>query len=66
MGLIGQLKTLTNLDKPDIEDYYSSNYISYHMCVNNKFNRLVDESFDYAHHVDANKFGEYCKSKFKR
>ena len=58
-------KTLTNLDKPDIEDYYSSNYISYHMCVNNKFNRLVDESFDYAHHVDANKFGEYCKSKFK-
>jgi flavin-dependent dehydrogenase len=58
-------KNLTNLDNPDIEDYYSSSYIAYHMCVNNKFNTLVDENFSYAHHVDATKFGEYCKSKFK-
>ena len=58
-------KYLTNLDKPNIEDYYSSSYISHHMCVNNKFDRLADESFSYAHHMDATKFGEYCKSKFK-
>tara|TARA_R110000744_G_scaffold113413_1_gene212483 strand:- start:1864 stop:3375 length:1512 start_codon:yes stop_codon:yes gene_type:complete len=58
-------KALTNLDKPDIEDYYSSSYVSYHMCVNNKFDRLSHESFAYAHHIDATKFGQYCKSKFK-
>jgi len=57
---------LTNLDKPKTEDYYSTNFIAYHMGVNNKFDTLDDsEQFDYAHHMDATKFGQYCKTKFK-
>ena len=56
---------LTNLNKPDNMNYYSSSYIAYHMSKHNKFDRLNDESFSYAHHMDANKFGEYCKTKFE-
>jgi tryptophan halogenase len=53
------------LTKLDIEDYYSSNYIAYHMSKNNKFSRLEDEGFKYAHHLDAIKFAQFCKSKFE-
>ena len=56
---------LTNLNKPDNMNYYSSSYIAYHMSKHNKFDKLNDESFSYAHHMDANKFGEYCKTKFE-
>ena len=52
------------VDTP-IEDYYSTNFITYHMSENNKFSKLEGEGFKYAHHLDASKFGEYCKSKFK-
>jgi len=53
---------LTNLD---VEDYYSSNFIAYHMSKSNKFSRLEDEGFKYAHHLDAVKFAHFCKSKFE-
>ena len=56
---------LTNLDKPDTDDYYGTNFIGYHMGENNKFDCLPDEGFSYAHHIDAIKFGQYCKTKFK-
>ena len=54
---------LTN--KSDIEDYYGSNYIAYHMSKNNKFDTLNEEGFSYAHHLDAVKFAQFCKFKFK-
>jgi len=63
-------KTLTNLNKPNLDDYSSSNFIAYHMCLENKFNTLDteefgNEQFAYAHHMDAHKFGEFCKKRFK-
>jgi tryptophan halogenase len=54
-----------HLEDTPIEDYYSTNFITYHMSENNKFSRLEGEGFKYAHHLDASKFGEFCQSKFK-
>jgi len=48
-----------------IEDYYSSNYIAYHMCKTNKFSRLEPENLAYGHHMDAAKFAEFCRLRFK-
>ena len=54
-----------SIDNSTIEDYYESYFIAYHMCKENKFDRLEDEGFSYAHHLDAVKFALFCKSKFK-
>ena len=56
---------LTKFDKPDTDDYFGTNFIGYHMSENNKFDSLTDEGFSYALHIDAIKFGQYCKTKFK-
>jgi tryptophan halogenase len=53
------------LTQTPTEDYYASNYIAYHMVKGNKFDRLDNDRFSYAHHMDATKFGEFCKTKFK-
>ena len=58
-------KELTNLDKPSTNDYFATNFIAYHMSLNNKFDCMQDEEFAYAHHIDAIKFGQYCKTQFK-
>jgi len=42
-------------------DYYNSHYIAAHMSDNNKFSKL--DNFNYAHHLDAIKFGQFCKEK---
>ena len=55
-------KAITNTP---IEDYFESHYIAYHMCKDNKFDRLDSKGFSYAHHLDAVKFAMFCKSKFK-
>tara|TARA_X000001036_G_scaffold362768_1_gene346433 strand:+ start:2220 stop:3749 length:1530 start_codon:yes stop_codon:yes gene_type:complete len=55
----------SHISEVGINDYYSSNYVAYHMSINNKFNKLEDEGFRYAHHLDAVKFAHFCKSKFK-
>ena len=49
----------------DATDYYKTNYVAWHMAENNKFSRLENQELSYAHHMDATKFGEYCKSRFK-
>tara|TARA_R110000803_G_C11960881_1_gene318687 strand:+ start:71 stop:1609 length:1539 start_codon:yes stop_codon:yes gene_type:complete len=48
-----------------IEDYWRSNYVSYTMCIKNKFDRQEDKDSSYGHHIDAAKFVEFCQSKFK-
>jgi len=60
-----RLTTNPLLFKPDAEDYYNSHYIAYHMSKSNKFDKLSDEGFSYAHHMDSGKFAEFCQSKFK-
>jgi hypothetical protein len=57
-------RELTNLDKPSIDNYYSTNFIAYHMSQENKFSKLEGEGFSYAHHLDSVKLAEFCKNKF--
>jgi len=49
------------LNHSDIKDYYSSHYITYHMAEHAKFSK--EGGINYAHHIDADKFGEFCKNK---
>ena len=53
------------IDNNDLDDYYSSNFIAYHMSKDNTFSKLEGQNFRYAHHLDAVKFAQFCKSKFK-
>jgi tryptophan halogenase len=53
------------IDNVTVDDYYSSSFIAYHMSEGNKFSKLEGQNFRYAHHLDAVKFAQFCKSKFK-
>jgi len=46
--------------KPEtpISDYYATYYKAYHYSEQNKFGKITGS---YAHHLDAIKFGQYCK-----
>jgi len=43
------------------DEYYESYYLSVLMSRDNKFSN--DTGVDYAHHMDATKFGHFCKDK---
>lgn len=60
-GLEWAVKKALSPDSTSIEDYYYSYYSSVIMSRDNKFEKLDD--FNYAHHLDATKFGKFCKSK---
>lgn len=47
-----------------IRNYYSTHYLSYHMSKNLKFDTLTkEEGFEYAYHLDADKFQTICKNR---
>ena len=42
-------------------NYTRTFYRAHSMCESNKFDPREGEGFEYAHHLDASKFGTYCK-----
>lgn len=46
-----------------LDNYYGSYFSSYHMCEANTFEKLEEGGSGHAHHMDAVKFGNYCKDR---